>query len=154
MNNLVVRLVQLEPMRVATAYGFGANPEELAWRSLVAWAGPKCFLDDLEAHPIFGLNNPYPGSGNPKYGYEFWIKVDPEVEPEGLIRIEEFFGGPYAVTRCEVKGEPDRIPKTWQKLSNWCKDNHHTPGHHPALERFLSSPGDLEHLVMDLYCPL
>ncbi|RPH36774.1 AraC family transcriptional regulator [bacterium] len=154
MDNLAVQLIRLEPMRVATAYGFGENPEELAWQALVAWASPKCLLDDLEAHPIFGLNNPYPGPDSPKYGYEFWLKVGPEVEPEGYIRVEEFFGGLYAVTRCEVKGHPEVIPETWQKLAQWCGENRHPLGHHPALERFLSSPGDLEDLVLNLCCPI
>jgi DNA gyrase inhibitor GyrI len=141
-------------MRVATAYGFGENPEQLAWQALVAWAKPKCLLEDLEAHPIFGLNNPYPRQDNPKYGYEFWIKVGPELEPEGGIRIEECFGGLYAVTRCEVKGHPESIPVTWQRLVKWCKENRHTLGHHPALEHFLGTPDDLEHLVLNLYCPI
>ncbi len=154
MNRLTVRVVRLEPMRVATAYGFGVNPEERAWHTLVAWAAPKGLLDNPEEHPIFGLNNPYPVPDNPRYGYEFWIKVGPEVEPEGYIRIEEFFGGLYAVTRCEVNGHPEQIPATWQKLAEWCKENDHPLGRHPALERFLTSPGDLEHLVMDLCCPV
>lgn len=149
-----VHLIHLEPMHVATAYGFGENPEETAWQALVAWAATKCLLDDLEAHPIFGLNNPYPRPGSTKYGYEFWVKVDSETEPEGCIRIEEFFGGFYAVAQCEVKGHPENIPGAWQKLVAWCKENHHQLGHHPALERFLSSPGDIENLVMELYCPI
>lgn len=154
MDDSSVHLVHLEPMLVATAYGFGDNPEELAWKTFDAWAAPKCLLDDPEAHPIFGLNNPYPRPGRAKYGYEFWVKVGPDVEPGGCIRIEEFFGGLYAVARCEVKGHPERIPEGWQKLATWCKENHHQLGHHPALERFLSNPGDLENLVMELYCPI
>ncbi len=154
MVNVTVHLVHLEPMRVATAYGFGENPEVLAWRTFFAWAAPKGFLDDLQARPVFGLNNPYPRPGSTKYGYEFWVKVGPEVEPDGSIRIEEFFGGLYAVTRCDVKGHPETIPESWQELAAWCKENHHQLGHHPALERFLSSPGNLEELVMELYCPI
>jgi DNA gyrase inhibitor GyrI len=154
MNSPTVRLVHLEPMHVATAYGFGENPEEIAWRTLVAWAMPKCLLDDEEAHPIFGMNNPYPRPGSTKYGYEFWIKVDPETEPEGCIRIEEFFGGFYAVTTCKVEGTPEKIPLEWQKLAAWCKENHHQLGHHPALERFLGNPANLQELVMELYCPI
>jgi DNA gyrase inhibitor GyrI len=154
MNELSVRIVSLDTMRVATAYGFGENPEDLAWQALNTWAEPKGLLDDPEAHPIFGLNNPYPRPGSPKYGYEFWVKVDPEVEPDGCIRIAEFFGGQYAVMRCDVKGHLEKIPEAWQKLASWCKENQHPLGHHPALERFLTSPGDLKSLVMDLYCPI
>ena len=154
MNDLAVRIVHLDPMRVATAYGFGENPEELAWETFMAWARPRGLLDDLDSRPVFGINNPYPAPNHKKYGYEFWVKVGPEVEPEGGIRIEEFFGGSYAVTRCEVKGNPDRIAETWRTLAAWCESNNHQLGRHPALERFLSTPGDLELLVLELYCPI
>ena len=154
MEHFTVRIVRLEPMRVATAYGFGENPEQLAWQALVAWAKPRCLLDDQADHPIFGMNNPYPGPDNPKYGYEFWIRVGPDVEPEGSIRIEEFFGGLYAVTRCEVKGHPEHIPETWQKLAEWCKENQRPLARHPALEEFLSTPDNLDALVLNLYCPI
>jgi len=150
-----VEIVRLDAMRIASAYGFGANPEELAWNALVEWAKPKGFLDDITGHPIFGLNNPYPSPTSARYGYEFWIKVGPEVEPAGGIRIGEFMGGMYAVTRCEVRGHPESsIPNGWQELVQWCTTNDHTPGSHHALERFLTSPTDLSNLVIDLCCPI
>jgi hypothetical protein len=74
MNNLNAQIVKLEPMRMASAYGFGENPEEQAWQKLAGWAKPRGFLDDKTAHPVFGFNNPNPKPENPKYGYEFWIK--------------------------------------------------------------------------------
>jgi DNA gyrase inhibitor GyrI len=93
--------------------------------------------------------------GSTRYGYEFWIKVGPEAEPEGNVRIGEFFGGTYAVARCEVLGDPGKtIPSRWQALAEWCKNNHHPLAHHPALERFLGLPDDLDHLVMILHCPI
>ena len=36
MSELEVRIVYLEPMRVATFHGFGASPELLAWEKLSA----------------------------------------------------------------------------------------------------------------------
>ena len=149
-----IEIVHLDAVRVASAYGFGANPEEIAWRKLVAWAKPKGFLDDIALHPIFGLNNPYPSGPNARYGYEFWIKVGPEVEPEGEIRIGEFLGGNYAVARCEVKGHPESIAGGWQELAVWCKKNNHALASHHALERFLSIPDDLNALVLELCCPI
>ncbi|MGA9118237.1 MAG: GyrI-like domain-containing protein [Bacteroidota bacterium] len=150
-----VEIVRLEPMRVASTYGFGVNPEEKAWQNLVEWATPKGLLEDLAAHPIFGFNNPYPVQGNPKYGYEFWIKVGPEIEPDDGVRIEEFLGGLYAVARCEVRGHPEEnIPEGWRSLVDWCKNNHHALGHHHALEKFLSSPADVNRLILDLCCPI
>ena len=85
---------------------------------MVEWAQPKGFLDDLATHPIFGFNNPYPIPQNPRYGYEFWMKVGVEVGPEGEIRIGGFLGGLYAVTRCEAQGHPEKnIPAGWQSLA-------------------------------------
>ncbi len=150
-----INIIRLEPMRVASAYGFGANPEEIAWQKLVQWAKPKGFLENLVSHPVFGFNNPYPTKNTPRYGYEFWMKVDKEIEPEGDIRIYEFFGGLYAVTRCEAQGHPEQnIPEGWKSLSTWCKDKNHPLGPHPALERFLTRPDDPMNLVMDLCCPI
>jgi DNA gyrase inhibitor GyrI len=155
MDSLKVEIRRLEAMRVASAYGFGANPEELAWQKLVEWADPKGFLDDIAVHPIFGFNNPYPTPGSSKYGYEFWIKVGPEIEPEGEVRIGEFLGGTYAITRCEAQGHPEVvIPASWKLLADWCRSNNHPLGSHHALERFLTSPGDPGQLIMDLCAPI
>ncbi len=155
MNNPDIHILRLEPLRVASAYGFGDNPEEQAWQRMVQWAKPKGFLGNLEAHPIFGFNNPYPTPQTPRYGYEFWIKVPPDIEPEGDIRIGEFFGGLYAVARCEANGHPEmNIPSGWKALADWCSENHHQAGSHIALERFLSSPEDPYNLVLDLFCPI
>jgi len=150
-----IDIVRLDPMRVASAYGFGANPEAMAWEKLVEWASSKGFLDDMATHPIFGFNNPYPTPHSPLYGYEFWMKVDVDIQPEGDIRIGEFLGGMYAVTRCEVQGDPEKtVPVGWHQLAEWCKENGHPLGPHHALERFHSRPDDLRGLVLDLYCPV
>ena len=70
MSQLDVRIVKLEPMTVASAYGFGKEPEGIASRKLVAWAKPKGLFDDPAQHPTFGFNNPDPSPGSPNYGYE------------------------------------------------------------------------------------
>jgi DNA gyrase inhibitor GyrI len=155
MTSTNVQLTRLEPMRIASAYGFGTNPEELAWRTMVTWAKPRGLLEDLTLHPIFGLNNPYPSPTSPKYGYEFWIRIGPELEPVGEIRIGEFLGGPYAVCRCEVNGHPETaIPAGWKLLADWCRDNNHALGYHHDLEKFLTNPDDVDHLIMELCCPI
>ena len=142
-------------MRVASVYAFGTNPEGEAWKKLVAWAKPKGLLNNIDEHPIFGFNNPNPVSEDSKYGYELWIKVTPEIEPEGETRIIEFLGGLYAVARCEALGEPYKnIPSTWQSLADWCKENNHKLGYHHALERFITSGDKPDNLVLDLYCPI
>ncbi len=155
MVQISVEIVHLDAMRVASSYGFGDNPEQTSWKKMVEWAKPKGLLNDLVNHPIFGFNNPYPTPESPRYGYEFWIKVDSGVEPEGDIRIVEFFGGTYVVARCQALGNPGKnIPESWQCLAKWCKDNNRQAGRQPALEKFLTSPDDPMNLVMDLYCPI
>ncbi len=154
MSELNVQIVTLNPMRVASAYGFGTNPEEQAWQKLAIWAKPLGFLDDKIKHPIFGFNNPNPSPGIPKYGYEFWMKVDSETIPEGEIRVVEFMGGSYAVLQCEAQGNPEKIPAAWQSLTAWCKSHNYRFGQHQALEKIISSPDDPVGLVLELYCPI
>jgi DNA gyrase inhibitor GyrI len=150
-----VAIVDLPAMRVASAYGFGECPEEQAWNAMQAWAQPKGLLDDLQERHLFGFNNPYPTPASPKYGYEMWLEVGPALEPGDGIRILEFFGGRYAVQRCEVHGHPETaIPAGWQSLAEWCRSHDHQLALHPALERFLSLPSETATLVLQLYCPI
>ena len=88
MNELNVRIVKLEPMRVASFHGFGTSPEHQAAENLIAWAGPKGLLDAGGKHRIFGFDNPCPSPGSPNYGYEFWITIEPHVKPEEAIEIK------------------------------------------------------------------
>lgn len=159
MSELKVRIVKLEPMRVASVYGFGESPEREAWEKLIAWAKPKSLLDDLEQHRIFGFNNPNPSPGSPNYGYELWIMAGPDVEPEGKVRIQEFLGGLYAVTRCEVRGDPyNTIPETWKRLVAWLADSKYKHASHQCLEEHIWPPGsapvDMDELLLDLYAPI
>ncbi len=152
MNELNVRIIKLEPMRVASAYGFGPSPELLAWQNLVAWARPKGFLDDPEKHRIFGFNNPDPSSGSPNYGYEFWIEVEPDVVPEGEIRVKDFGGGLYAVTGC---AGAENITATWKKLVEWVAESRYENGRHQWLEQHfnldIAAPDEMR---LDLLLPI
>jgi AraC family transcriptional regulator len=122
---------------------------------LIAWAKPKGLLDDPENHRVFGFNNPDPSPGSPNYGYEFWIVVGPDVEPEGEIKIKGFTGGLYAVTRCEVRGDAyDIIPSTWKQLMAWCEDGKYQSGTHQWLEQLLTLPGSTDEFTLDLYLPI
>jgi DNA gyrase inhibitor GyrI len=155
MSDLDVRIVKLEPLRVASFWGFGASPEEVAFEKLFAWAGPRGLLEDRGTHRLFGFNNPNPSAGSPNYGYETWIVVGPDVEPEGEARIQGFDGGLYAVTRCVVpKGRFDVIGATWKRLVAWREDSQYKCGTHQWLEESL--PLDLPdtEFVLDLYLPL
>jgi AraC family transcriptional regulator len=153
MSELEVRIVKLEPMRVASAHGFGRNPEEQAWNKLLAWAKPQGLLDDRETHRIFGFNNPDPSPSSPNYGYEFWIVIGPEVEAEGEVKIKEIPGGLYAVTRCEVRGDAyEIIPGTWKRLAEWCEDSKYRCAFHQWLEEHVT--GDTGVFDLDLYLPI
>jgi AraC family transcriptional regulator len=149
------RVVNLEPMRFASVYGFGEQPEHLAWSKLEAWAGPKGYLDDLAQHRVFGFNNPNPSPGSPNYGYEFWIAVGPEVEPDGEVRIVGFGGGAYAVLRVEVADDAyEAIPEGWKRLHGWCEEQGLGFGNHQWLEEHLSAPGAPGGFTLDLYMPI
>lgn len=155
MSELDVRIVKLGSMRVASAHAHSASPEHDAIEKLVAWAEPKGLLDDQETHRVFGFNNPDPSPGSPNYGYEFWIVIGPDMEPEGEIKAKEFPGGLYAVTRCEVSGDAyDVIPATWKQLVTWLENSKYRSGTHQWLEEHLSPIGVAEDFVLDLYMPI
>jgi DNA gyrase inhibitor GyrI len=155
MSELDVRIVKLAPMRAISAWGFGPSPEEGAWNKLTAWAKPRGLMDDLEVNRIFGFNNPDPSPGSPNYGYELWIEVGPDVEPEGDLRVVGFDGGLYAVTLCEVpEGQLEVIGQVWKKLVTWREDSKYHCGSHQWLEKSVSpgSPGLA--FALDLYLPI
>ena len=157
MNELNVRIVKLEPMRVASFHGFGTSPEHQAAENLIAWAGPKGLLDAGGKHRIFGFDNPCPSPGSPNYGYEFWITIEPHVKPEEAIEIKEIPEGLYAVARCEVHGNPgDIIPATWERLGAWHEESIYGRGSHECLEEHISPcPFTVsDNFVLDLYLPI
>jgi DNA gyrase inhibitor GyrI len=150
MTELDVRIVKLEPMLVASAYGFGESPEGLAWDNMSAWAEPKGLLE--KPHRNFGFNNPNPSPGSPKYGYELWITVDPDVEPGEGIRILDFSGGLYAVARCEGL---QNIGDVWRALATWREDSRYQKAYHQWLEELLTPPDvPFEDFVFDLFLPI
>jgi DNA gyrase inhibitor GyrI len=156
MSDLDVRIVELKPMRVASLYGYGSEPETIAWEKLVAYAQPKGYLDDHDNHRIFGFNNPDPSVGTPNYGYEVWIEVGPEVEPEEDVRIVNFHGGHYAVTRCEVRGgNYEVIGSTWKKLVAWREDSEYKCGNYQWVEETIREEGLEEgDFTLDLFLPI
>ena len=157
MKEIEVRMVRLEPMRVAIAHAFSATPENDARDKLIAWAKPKGFLDNQAEYRIFGFNNPSPSPGSPNYGYEFWIKVGKEVKPEGDIKIKEFAGGLYAVTRCEVRNDPEAysvIPETWKQLEIWREKSGRKAANHQWLEEYIGLFEASEAFTLDLYRPV
>jgi len=154
MSELDVRIVHLEPLRVASALGFGPNPEELAWKQILDFADARGLLGRPGVR-FLGFNNPSPSPGSPNYGYEQWITVGPEVAGTEKIEVKEFPGGLYAVARCH--GVPE-IGPTWKALLAWLEDSAYRYGPHQCLEECFDPPRDptasFEHVVFDLYLPL
>ena len=134
MTDLKVRIVHLEPMRVACASGFGPSPEGEAWDTLIGWAKSQGLLNDLDALRFFGYNNPDPSPGSPNYGYDQWVTAGPDAKPEGKVEIKEFPGGLYAVTRCRLS----TIGAAWKQLAAWREDSAYKWGHHQWLEECLN----------------
>jgi DNA gyrase inhibitor GyrI len=149
MSSLEVDIVRLDPMRVAYTHGFGESPEPIAWDQLVAWMEEKGFK--FEDHLFFGFNNPDPSPGSPNYGYEQWMTVDAAVLPEGEVKVKDFAGGLYAVTRCKLP----EIGAVWKRLAVWREDSPYQCAHHQWLEKAITPPSTpFEDMVLDLYLPI
>lgn len=155
MSELDVRIVKLEPMRVASATGFGPSPEELAWQKILAYAGQQGLLAEPEKRRFFGFNNPSPSAGSPNYGYEQWITVDADTPAAAGVQIKDFEGGTYAVTRCNLTN----IFEQWQALVRWAESSRYTVSHKLCLEEAITPPYDgipqeLDQVILDLYLPV
>ena len=151
MSDLEVKIVQLDRMRVASAYGFGTEPEGIAWEKMQAFA-KKNDLPLDQHHHTFGFNNPDPSPASPNYGYEIWLAVGPEVQPDGDIRIQTFDGGLYGVTQFK---DLNKIGEVWKQLVRWREDSKYKTGHHQWLEELLNSVDiPIEEYVFNLYIPI
>lgn len=161
MKEFTVNIVELEPMRVASAQAISKTPEHDAWEKMRKWAEPKGLLEDLEEHPVFGFNSPDPSPGQNEYGYEFWIRVGPDTEPEGDIEIKDFEGGLYAVTTCNLKEEieseffkKEGYLESWKKIGDWVKSSEYEFGSHQCLEKAHDPGVSEDKLILDIYCPI
>jgi DNA gyrase inhibitor GyrI len=155
MNELEAHVETLGPMRVATFRAVSETPERDALEKLCSWAGARALLDDLESHPVFGFNHPSPSPDRKEYGYEFWIRVDPDVAPEGEVEIKDFPGGHYAVTTCRLLGDPTgSVPEVWKKLWDWVQSSEYTWRKTHELEKLHDPRVAEEDAVIDLYLPI
>ncbi|MFX0122580.1 MAG: effector binding domain-containing protein [Candidatus Hodarchaeota archaeon] len=154
--DLDVRITTLDPMRVASVHVISKNPENDAWTKMQAWANKYELLDDIKEHPVFGFNNPDPSPGKEEYGYEFWIKISPEIQPEGEIKEKTFKGGLYAFTTTRLFADAgSNIIPAWKKLAKWVKNSSkYDFGSHQSLERIINPNSPPEDLILDLLCPI
>ena len=146
-----VRIVDLPPMRVASALGYGTNPEDLACQKISRFAR-KLGLEPGDAgYRTFGFNNPNPSKGSPNYGYEIWLVVGSDVKAEDPIEIKDVPGAKYAVTRFTGLSH---IGEVWRGLVAWFEDSPYTrpPNWCTCLEEILNlAETDPEKWVFDLY---
>jgi AraC family transcriptional regulator len=155
MSEIEVRIVQLPAMRVACVNGFGDGPEGQAFEKMKQWAAAHNLLD--QQYRLFGYNNPDPTPGSPNYGYDVWLTVDKSIQADGEVRILEFPGGLYAVTRVDVKNPGDDIPATWQKLVKWMEASKYRHGRHQWLEEHIGPLGEMggeQPFTLDLHLPI
>ncbi len=156
MEDQEIRIVTLPAMRVASFYAYSTTPENDAREKMVSWAKAHGYWQEAPTTRIFGFNNPEPSEGSPSYGYEFWLTIRPEVQPDEEIKIKEFSGGLYGVLYCNVDRAPyDIIPAAWQKLVKWLESSHYHFANHQWLEEHLSrSDTTSAGFVLDLYIPI
>lgn len=160
-KELDVKVVRLEPMRVASVRAISQTPENEAWEKMRRWAEPKGLLEDIEEHPVFGFNNPNPSPESREYGYEFWIRVGSDMEPEGEVTMKDFKGGLYAVTTCKLKEEleseffqKEGYLESWKKIVDWVKSSKYKMAEHQCLEKAHDPGASEEELILDLYCAI
>jgi DNA gyrase inhibitor GyrI len=160
-KELQVEIVKLEPMTVASIQAISKTPEEDAWKKVVAFAEPKGLLKDLKKNPIFGFNNPDPKKGEDEYGYEFWIRIDPDMKLDEGVTKKKFGGGTYAVTRCNLTKEAASpflqehgALESWVRLGEWFKSSGYKMGKQQCLEKSVNPNKPNEDLLLDLYWPI
>lgn len=151
MSEIKVKIVELEPMRMISAYGFGAEPEGTAWEKIEAFSKNNGLNLADDSVTTFGFNNPNPSKGSPNYGYEIWLPVAEDVDPEGDLRIIDFTGGLYAVTT--FKGL-ENIGEVWGKLAKWREGSKYKHAHHQWLEELLTFEVPPEDFVFNIYLPI
>jgi AraC family transcriptional regulator len=153
-EELDVKIVRLEPMRVACFNGYGPEPENLVFQKVRDYVRQKGLDRDANTHRFFGYNNPNPSAGSPNYGYDVLVTVDESVESEGEMRVFDFPGGLYAVLRFKPSSGEEIFP-TWQKFVAWQEKSRYRPARHQWLEEHI---GDINKtfpdLTMDLYMPV
>lgn len=146
-----LQLVTLPRMKVASARGFGASPEPIAWEKILKWAKDNGISTEQGQARFFGFNNPNPSAGTSNYGYEQWVTVSQDVKGSSEVQVKEFAGGLYAVARCTL----GNIGEAWQSLVASVEQSSYEIGSGQCLEECLSSaPAEFPNAVFDLYLPV
>ena len=151
MSEINVKIVRLEPMRMVSAYGFGPEPEGIAWEKIKSFSQENGLNLGDESITTFGFNNPNPSKGSPNYGYEIWLPVEEDIVPEGDLRIVDFSGGLYAVTTFNGL---ENIGQVWSGLVKWAEGSKYRRAHHQWLEELITYEVSPEEFVFNIYLPI
>ena len=149
-----VRIADLPPMRVASALGYGTQPEDQAARLIVEFAKSIGLAPGDPGYRTFGFNNPDPSPGSPNYGYEIWLVIGSDVEAEEPITIKAVPGAKYAVTRIRALSN---IGTAWRELVAWFEESPYTrPPNGCTCLVEIANPAetDPEKWIFDLYLPI
>ena len=149
-----VRIVNLPAMRIASALGYGTEPENQAAGMIVEFAKKIGLTPGDSRYRTFGFNNPNPSPGSPNYGYELWLVVGPDVQAEPPITIKDVPTSKYAVTRFTGLSN---IGTVWRELVTWFEDSPYTrpPNWCTCLEEIINpAETDPEKWVFNLYLPI
>lgn len=152
-QDLPVRQVDLPAMTVASAHGFGKEPEYEAAVLLTAFAAKIGVKLGTEGHEGYGFNNPNPSPGSDNYGYELWMRVAPGTQAIPPIEIKEVPARSYVVTACHGLSN---IGETWKQLAAWYENSPYAqlpPCGLPCWLESLQTPdeSDPEKWILDLY---
>ncbi|GIK64859.1 MAG: hypothetical protein BroJett018_26530 [Chloroflexota bacterium] len=149
---LEVRVVKLEPMRVACLTAYGDTPELTAWSALLHWARDRELLETYIPPRFFGRDvDPLPG-GRADHGYEVWMTVGRDLWSDHVVEVNDFKGGLYAVTH--VKGVENIFP-TWQRFEEWVENSNFHFSTRPCLEEHIQFMDLMaEDFEVDLYMPI
>lgn len=114
-----VRIDRLETLRAANTHVISGSPEEDAWNKMRVWAMPRGLFKKGSGTRVFGRNT-YPTNEPEPHGYEFFLTVDPDLEPENDIDVKEIPGGLYAVLRFK---NLNIIGDAWNRLFTWIEES-------------------------------
>ena len=96
-----VRIERLETMRVVYTHVLSDTPEEDAGKKIIEWAEARG-LHERQVRPrLFGRNT-YPTDNPEPHGYEFYLTVNPDIEPNEDGEIAEIESGLYAVLYSKI----------------------------------------------------
>lgn len=148
-------LKELEPHTVASYCFVGKNPEMNAWGVMNKWLKKTGLIQRKHGMRFFGFNNPSPTEeGQQEYGYEVWATIEEDTRIEDAdIQRKKLLAGLYAI--CHFEGNPENLPFTWMRLSEWIQESPYTYGEHQWLEEHLDFNEEMNNFSsFDLYLPI